>query len=778
MKASAREHDASSRLSFYGKAYDIAVQNARRSYPVSVGWIISRLTMGGVTRGILTTMRHADLRKIIWQGIAAQFPADPAIRACAELKLYCPYLRDGTGEFQRDVQELVNRSDILMLWGDFSQAGHDALRRVDWKGKSVVVRSHGTCGWTRRMLSRLHPYGTHFMAVSEAAARKFPSGLHGMVKVLYNGVDLGRTAPTRTRAEIRKQWGLREDEIAVGYYGRCSPEKNPLAAAQAVRRLGPPYRSVCIGKQWFDEPVPAELRLVDPSAVVVEEQDQIGNVLAALDVFVLASYTEGHAQCLIECWQAGLPVAATPVGAVPELEKKYGPLTARIPLNPRPVHLAAAVRAALSPSHRTTIENARKLARSEFTGTGMASRFEALIDDVLHTPKAVRRPPRRPLRAAFVVDALWVGGAERWIASLIKNTEPGRIQWNGVAVTSRLGADEAVCNEIAWCTPLHGVRAGPRDPDIGFPDKSFTKLHEDPRQAVREVARDVDLFISWGTPEIFEHVKEYGKPLVLVSHETTSFKGVERWPVHKNIHLAAVSEDAKEFYFHREGAQGKPIEVIWNGAEEKRCSPRLGRDVQRRLWGVSEDERVIGYLGRQAEEKNYLAAARALSELPAEYRAIYYGYCVHTGAPASARLRAAMKGKPGRIQAFPSEIYVGDVLAGFDCLMSVSHRESFGLSMIEAWMAGTPTITTPTCIPKDFNRRFGPLTIIVPFDPSPRMLAEAVERAAGPEGREMAERAKCVAFEHLTAEKMAMCWTNYFEKVARRTPRRLISAPS
>jgi hypothetical protein len=42
-----------------------------------------------------------------------------------------------------------------------------------------------------------------------------------------------------SRLDVRDAWGVREDQIAVGYVGRFSPEKSPLAAARGA----PPVRN-------------------------------------------------------------------------------------------------------------------------------------------------------------------------------------------------------------------------------------------------------------------------------------------------------------------------------------------------------------------------------------------------------------------------------------------------------------------------------------------------------------------------------------------------------
>ena len=131
---------------------------------------------------------------------------------------------------------------------------------------------------------------THFVAVSETALAPFSPEARKTAIIIHNGIDVERCTPTVARQQTRAAWGFGDHHRLIGYVGRYSGEKVPEAAARAAHHLGGDYHAVYAGSGWME----VDLRryvgeIAGPRARFVPMDRQVGNLLNAIDVFLLAS---------------------------------------------------------------------------------------------------------------------------------------------------------------------------------------------------------------------------------------------------------------------------------------------------------------------------------------------------------------------------------------------------------------------------------------------------------------------------------------------------------
>lgn len=353
-----------------------------------VGLVTPILALGGAENWIRNIVQHLDEQRIAVTGVALFSSERPAPEIIAsilkkttifvprerpqESVLRLPGVRE-TASAWECLQRVADLSDVLILWGmpDLNQW----FSALNYSGRVVVV-SHGNCQWTQRMMAHSSGRGHERVGVSQLAATRFPPGPRA---VILNGAEESRCVQTISRTEMRRQWGVSDTDVVVGYLGRLGVEKNPLAAATAVRALGPPYRSVYVGNGLALEAVQHAAAQLDPRTLFVGARDDVGNVLRAFDVFILASPSEGFSLAITEAWLCGVPVVSTPVGCVPELEARFGPMVVRLPVDPRPEDLAAAVQQALSPAQAAVVRNAQRVAKKHLTAREFGQRWTAYL---------------------------------------------------------------------------------------------------------------------------------------------------------------------------------------------------------------------------------------------------------------------------------------------------------------------------------------------------------------------------------------------------------------
>jgi glycosyltransferase involved in cell wall biosynthesis len=145
------------------------------------------------------------------------------------------------------------------------------------------------------------------------------------IQVIYNGIELARHNGQSThRGAVRASLGVKDDDFVIIQVARLDALKDHLTAVRTmnhVARTLPHAKLLIVGAGPEEAKIRAEverLGLVDHVLLLGLRQD-IPSLLAAADVFLLTSVSEGIPLTLIEAMAAGLPVVTTNVGGVSEI---------------------------------------------------------------------------------------------------------------------------------------------------------------------------------------------------------------------------------------------------------------------------------------------------------------------------------------------------------------------------------------------------------------------------------------------------------------------------
>jgi glycosyltransferase involved in cell wall biosynthesis len=203
-----------------------------------------------------------------------------------------------------------------------------------------------------------------------------------------NGIPVRAFArPAGTGEAWRAANGIPGDAVVFVSVARFEAPKNTAALLDAFAALGdrPEGILLLVG----DGPLRAELEERARALGIAERvrftgsRRDIPEVLAASDVFVLASLFEGHPLSVMEAMAAGRPVVATSVGGVPEMVRS-GETGILVPTGDVAA-LSGALRQMLeSPELRRRMgASAARTAAEHFDISRMAGAYERLYEEIL-----------------------------------------------------------------------------------------------------------------------------------------------------------------------------------------------------------------------------------------------------------------------------------------------------------------------------------------------------------------------------------------------------------
>jgi len=204
------------------------------------------------------------------------------------------------------------------------------------------------------------------------------------VEVLYNGVDLGKFVQ-EPRNDIRRELGLLDTDFVIGSVGRLVSVKNYsllLHAMQAIKNDCVRLLLVGDGPERIRLSRQAENLGIAHQVQFLGHRDDVARCLAAMDVFVLPSISEGMSNTLLEAMGAGIPVVASNVGGNPEILRngREGLLFASNSIEA----LKSAIDELMSrPEYRNELAvAARRRVQGEFTQSAMISRYEGFYASI------------------------------------------------------------------------------------------------------------------------------------------------------------------------------------------------------------------------------------------------------------------------------------------------------------------------------------------------------------------------------------------------------------
>ncbi|MBX3644881.1 MAG: glycosyltransferase [Rubrivivax sp.] len=260
-----------------------------------------------------------------------------------------------------------------VIWG---------IRTTDFSINPLATRA------VRWLCARLSSTLPHVIVCAAEASRRahVQAGYDASrMLVIPNGFDASAWQPQPGLGEpLRREFGLAPGDLVVGCVGRFNVAKdqgNFIAAAAHVAAQRTDCRFVLVGRgmergnaelmQWIEATGHAA------RFVLLGERTDVAACMAAMDIFVLPSRSEGFPNALGEAMAMALPCVATDVGDAAVLLAETGRIVP--PRNPAALADAVLALATLPPTQRHQLgQAARERVLERFSLQQTCERFTAL----------------------------------------------------------------------------------------------------------------------------------------------------------------------------------------------------------------------------------------------------------------------------------------------------------------------------------------------------------------------------------------------------------------
>lgn len=182
---------------------------------------------------------------------------------------------------------------------------------------------HYHLGWLEKLAYRYLRHFHNHTSGTLVPTNKQKAELEGhgfeRVQVLSRGVDSTTFSPSKRCQQLRQQWGLKEDDIALIYVGRIASEKNinlALSAYQELKESEPRLKFILVG----DGPLLNTIRHKHRDIICCGMQtgNDLARHYASGDIFLFPSKTDTFGNVVTEAMASGLAVVSFDYAAAGE----------------------------------------------------------------------------------------------------------------------------------------------------------------------------------------------------------------------------------------------------------------------------------------------------------------------------------------------------------------------------------------------------------------------------------------------------------------------------
>lgn len=145
-----------------------------------------------------------------------------------------------------------------------------------------------------------------------------------LVEVIPSGIDFSPFENVGSRDFLRREFSFSPDDFLVGIVAHLEDHKGHkylIEATKILKEQTSKIKVIVVGKGSLRMELDKQAKQLEVEDLVffLGFREDVPQILASLDLFVLSSYLEGMGSSILDAMASRLPVVATKVGGIPEV---------------------------------------------------------------------------------------------------------------------------------------------------------------------------------------------------------------------------------------------------------------------------------------------------------------------------------------------------------------------------------------------------------------------------------------------------------------------------
>lgn len=190
--------------------------------------------------------------------------------------------------------------------------------------------------------------------------------------------------------DIRKQYGIRENDVVFGVVGRIEENKGQIVCVDAISDVCKVYKNIkllIVGSGDANYTAKLKVRIqekkLDSAVILTGFVDDISKIFNVIDALIQPSIYEGLSVTILEAFSYKKPVIASNVGGIPEVieDSTNGYLV----ISGDSISLAEGIMKLLKSDYKSMGERGFEIVTKKFSKEKIFESYQKLVNDILET---------------------------------------------------------------------------------------------------------------------------------------------------------------------------------------------------------------------------------------------------------------------------------------------------------------------------------------------------------------------------------------------------------